>query len=127
MLTRNASSKRGDGWAAFRHERDTLLDMMSAGSAPRTVFLSGDVHFAFVMELRPGVFEVSASPISSVPMHAKLAWPLLAGERLVFQSQLKQHMGRATVQSDGRVAVALYSEIPVPIIDTVTLQYELVL
>ncbi len=107
------------------HERELLLDMLTG--ARRTVFLSGDVHFAFIMELRRGLFEFSASPISSIPMHTKLASPLARDERLVYSSQLKQHMGRVTVQSDGRVSLALYSEIPVPLIDTVTLQHELVL
>ncbi len=105
----SASVTGGDGWRFYLTEREQVLDWL--GNGPKTVLLSGDLHFAMIMEIRTGMYEVSASPISSVPLLSKIG-PLQRGERLVASSQLKQHFGRVDVGPRGEVDVSVYAEIP---------------
>lgn len=58
----SASVTGGDGWRFYLREREQLLDALQGG--PKTLLLSGDLHFALVAELRPGLFEVSARSLS---------------------------------------------------------------
>jgi phosphodiesterase/alkaline phosphatase D-like protein len=105
----SASVTGGDGWHLYLTEREEVLDWLANG--PKTVLLSGDLHFAMIIEIRAGMYEVSVSPISSVPLRAKIG-ALQRGERLVASSQLKQHFGRIDVGTQGEVDVSVYSEIP---------------
>lgn len=108
----SASVRRGDGWALFGREREALLEVLATHANTTTIFLSGDVHFAYSMRIRPNVFEVSASPISSFPLPSKLS--LEAPEEVLFESQWKQHIGFVEVSSEveDQVNVSLYGEIP---------------
>lgn len=45
-------------------------------------------------------------------MHTKLADPLVAGERLLHVSQLKQHLAAVKVSAHGAVTVTMWAEVP---------------
>ena len=111
----SAAVTRGDGWRHFLDERNRILDAIGARMpATKTVLLSGDVHFAMIAELRPGIYEVSASPISSLPMTARFN-TVGTGENMIFTSQLRQHVARVdVVQKNGtaNAVVSIFSEIP---------------
>ncbi len=105
----SASVTGGDGWRFYMREREEVLDWLEGGA--KTVLLSGDLHFALVAEIRPGLHEVSVSPISSMPLRTKIG-ALQKGEKVLFTSQFKQHFGRVDVGTAGEVHVSIYSEIP---------------
>ena len=54
-----------EGWSGHLGERDALLDWIADAGITGTVFLSGDLHQCGVFELRPGMFEVTASPFDA--------------------------------------------------------------
>ena len=54
-----------EGWSGHLAERDALLDWIADAKITGTVFLSGDLHQCGVFELRPGMFEVTASPFDA--------------------------------------------------------------
>jgi hypothetical protein len=57
-----------DSWGAYTAQRNQVLDFITQNNMSGVVFLSGDSHFAYSVELGgvgSGVFEFSASPISA--------------------------------------------------------------
>jgi hypothetical protein len=54
-----------EGWAGHPIERDALLDWIAEAQITGVVFLSGDLHQCGVFELRPGLIEVTASPVDA--------------------------------------------------------------
>jgi alkaline phosphatase D len=57
----------GDGWRGYKYARSEILDFIGNNSIKNVVLLSGDVHYVFVVEILPGLFEFSSSPISAFP------------------------------------------------------------
>lgn len=104
---------RGDGWRHYMTEREQLLDELTGQkNGPKLLLLSGDVHFAYVAQIRPNVMEVSCSPITAVPLRRKLASSESCnGEEVLFTSQLKQFLGRVDVVGTN-ITVSIFSEIP---------------
>lgn len=62
-----STSNGDDSWTAFRTERNRIFNFMIGNSVNGVVLLSGDLHYAVVSEIIPGLFEFSASPIDAYP------------------------------------------------------------
>ncbi len=54
-----------DGWSVFAIERENILLFIKQNNLHNVVFLSGDIHYPYVVELREGLFEFQNSPIGS--------------------------------------------------------------
>jgi len=54
-----------DGWSQFVHERDGILDFIEQNNIHGVLFISGDLHHPFVVEIRKGIFEFQNSPIGA--------------------------------------------------------------
>lgn len=52
-----------EGWVSYPQEREALLDFIEQNNITGCIFLSGDLHQVGVYELRPKLFEISASPV----------------------------------------------------------------
>jgi len=52
-----------EGWVSYPQEREALLDFIEQNNITGCIFLSGDMHQVGVFELRPNLFEISASPV----------------------------------------------------------------
>jgi len=61
------ASTSGDSWKGFLYERNLILDFIQNNSIANVILLSGDVHFAFAVEVRPQIYEFSVSPIQAFP------------------------------------------------------------
>eukprot|EP00455_Lapot_gusevi_P007532 TRINITY_DN13209_c0_g1_i1.p1 TRINITY_DN13209_c0_g1~~TRINITY_DN13209_c0_g1_i1.p1 ORF type:complete len:354 (+),score=13.22 TRINITY_DN13209_c0_g1_i1:57-1064(+) len=99
----------GDGWNLYVEERDEILDLIEVGALGGVVILSGDLHYGAVFQLRPSIFEFSASPFQALPFAAPSNLSLVSAslpcqnnslhpnqpfqERVVFLSSLKYHFG----------------------------------
>jgi phosphodiesterase/alkaline phosphatase D-like protein len=102
---------RGDGWRRYLHERNSILDELAQGNGhTKTVLLSGDIHFGLIAEIRPGILEVSASPIMGIPLLAKLGNLEASGEKVIYSSQMKQHIGRIDVKG-ANVTLSVFAEV----------------
>ena len=108
----SSSVSRGDGWRHYLAERNQILDVLSARRGTKTILLSGDIHFAMICKLREGIYEISASPISSLPMTARYSIEEASGEEMIFSSQLRQHVARVDVINGTDALISIYSEIP---------------
>ena len=99
------------GWRLFLNERNMILDALE-GSQKKTVLLSGDLHFAVVVQVRPSLVEFSVSPISSTVGFEKF-WKKKkqTKEKVLFKSEFKNHLGRVDVKGEN-VSVEVWSELP---------------
>lgn len=55
----------GEGWSGHITEREALLDWITDAGITGAVFLSGDLHQVGMFELRPGMVEITASPLDA--------------------------------------------------------------
>jgi len=54
-----------DAWDGFRRERSIIFDFIREHGKGRVVLLSGDQHFASIHEVRPGLYDVNATPLGT--------------------------------------------------------------
>jgi alkaline phosphatase D len=72
-----------DSWTAFRAERNEIINFLIANQMNGVVLLSGDLHYALVTQIVPGLYEFSASPIDAFPFFGVGSQPPYLSPRLL--------------------------------------------
>jgi len=57
-----------DGWQGYITEREEILDFIEHNNISGCAILSADSHFSGAYEIRPWIYEYSASPLHAIPL-----------------------------------------------------------
>ena len=96
-----------DKWGGFSEQREVILEAIASQSAPKVVFVSGDVHCSFTAEIR---HVDSANPIAYQVVSSSFFWPYPHMEKKDFQMDGPIKSNQSASEFSARINSPVYSE-----------------